>query len=53
MKKMTIKKKPLLAVMKSSRVLISMDTSQKIILPQKGKGSYKRKQKHKYQQNEG
>ncbi len=47
MKKITVKKKSMLEMLKTERVRISMDTSQKIILPEKGKGSYNRKVKHK------
>jgi hypothetical protein len=46
------KKKTTLELMKSSRVKISMDTSQIIMNPQKGKGSYRRKLKHHKQSQE-
>jgi hypothetical protein len=47
MEKIKIRKKPFIELIKSSRVKVNMDTSQKIIRPEKGKGSYSRKAKHK------
>lgn len=47
MKKSIIRKKTLLELIKSSRIIVKMDTSQKIIKPKKGKGNYRRHDKHK------
>ena len=46
MKKMKIRKKTMLELMRASRVQVTMNTAQKLILPEKGKGSYRRKVKH-------
>jgi hypothetical protein len=47
MRKIKLKAKPGLKLIKTGRVRFNMDTSQKIIRPDKGKGSYSRKAKHR------
>lgn len=47
--KIKVRRKSVRELKKSDRVLITMDTAQKIIAPAKGKGSYSRKAKHKKQ----
>jgi hypothetical protein len=49
MDKQKIRKKTLLELMKSTRVPINMNTSPKVMESRKGKGSYRRKLKHKKQ----
>lgn len=47
--KIKIRRKSVRELKKSDRVLVTMDTAQKVFVPAKGKGSYSRKVKHKKQ----